>query len=428
MRRSKLLLPLILALLLSIVASACFASKAEELLKKAQVATRKAQSAQSTADRDENYKKAIDNYNRVIKDYKNSFEAVQARFALARIYETAKGDHKNLRGAYDAYNSLVSEFKPAGRLDEKKLDKFTPREITKLKGLIDDAEQAKENAAQKLDKLNSQKFLYRVMDFFVSLTGRIPAFSYWFAVILITLIVKLTITPLTKLQFKAMKEMQKVAPLIKEIQAKHRGDQKLIGEKTMALYKEHNINPFASCLPILIQLPILWLLYYMIRSYEFQFANGTFLWIGSALSNAYGFTVPFFSHSGKVWVTAANLAQPDLILVLLYVVSMYISTKMSAVDPTQAEQQKMMAIVMPVMFAFIFAGFPSAFLLYWLVFNVIQTVQQYLILHGGQEEAVVAGAPPPTEPEPEAEEQPEDKPEDNPEGEPRRPRRRRRRR
>lgn len=79
--------------------------------------------------------------------------------------------------------------------------------------------------------------------------------------------------------------MQKIAPLIKELQVKYKGDQKVIGEKTMELYKEHKINPFASCWPLLIQMPILFGLFYTIKYYEYQFALGKFLWIGSSLSD-----------------------------------------------------------------------------------------------------------------------------------------------
>ncbi len=262
-----------------------------------------------------------------------------------------------------------------------------------------------ERRKPKLNRLNSKDFKYQIIDFFVGITGRVPGFSYWFAIILITFIVKLILTPLTHAQFKSMKEMQKVAPLIKEIQAKHKGDQKTIGEKTMALYKEHNINPFASCLPLIVQMPILIGLFYAMKSYEFQFVKGTFLWIGSGLSHATSFPVPF-SIGQLVWFTARNLAEPDLIMLVLYLISMYLSTKLSAVDPTQADQQKMMAVVMPVMFAFVLAGFPSAFLLYWLVFNILQTGQQYYILKGGRAEAVVV-PPPAAEPEPQ---EPEDTP------------------
>jgi membrane protein insertase Oxa1/YidC/SpoIIIJ len=141
-------------------------------------------------------------------------------------------------------------------------------------------------------------------------------------------------------------------------------------------------------------------LFYMINAYKFQFEKGTFFWIGSALSNLHGWVVPI-GPGGKVWFTAGNLAEADLILVVLYLISMYVSTKMSAVDPTQAEQQKMMAIVMPLMFAFIFAGYPSAFLLYWLVLNILQTAQQYMIMHAPEPPAAGTGAsgtPVPTEP------------------------------
>ncbi|NLN78830.1 MAG: membrane protein insertase YidC [Armatimonadetes bacterium] len=295
-----------------------------------------------------------------------------------------------------------------------------PNEVEYVQGLVAKARDKKVEVAGKLDVENSQSKLlgvlnlYKVMDFLVNLTGKKSGFSYWFAIIIVTIIVKLAITPLTKAQFKAMKEMQKISPLVKEIQEKHKGDQQTIGQKTMDLYKQHNINPFASCLPLLVQMPILMLLYYMIRTYEFQFANGTFLWIGSSLKHMYDFTVPM-SAGGTVWVTAGNLSEPDLILVVLYVISMFISTKLSNVDPTQAEQQKMMAIVMPIMFAFIFAGFPSAFLLYWLVFNILQTAQQYMILHTHNEPLPATGpTQPPAQPE-------------KPSAAPPRPRRRRRR-
>jgi YidC/Oxa1 family membrane protein insertase len=288
--------------------------------------------------------------------------------------------------------SLVSTYdKPASSYET--LEKS---EVAQIQRTVADAKVLKDKLAEQLNEISSHTIQYKILDFFVKLTGAKGAFSYWFAIVMITVIVKIVITPLTKAQFKAMKEMQKIAPLIKEIQEKYKGDQKTIGEKTMALYKEHSINPFASCLPLLVQMPILMGLYYTIRSYEFQFAKGTFLWIGSGISHLFSFHVP--PSGAQVWLTARNMSEPDLILVLLYVVSMYISTKLSAVDPSQADQQKMMAIVMPVMFAFLFASFPSAFLLYWLVFNILQTAQQYLILRGpGSDagQAVVAEPPSP---------------------------------
>ena len=369
------------------LASASFASKADELLAKADKLVVEAQTAKHSTDRDENYNDAIKIYTGIAKDYTHTPEAATAIYRHALILDVAEGKLHNPYQAHKMLNEFVAAYdKPASAypLLEK-------NEIREIGATVADAKELVNKLAIELDKENQKKIQYKIMDFFVKLTGAHSSFSYWFAIILVTVLVKLLITPLTKKQFKAMKEMQTVAPLIKELQEKYKGDQKTIGEKTMDIYKEHKINPFASCLPILVQFPIMLGLYSMIRSYEFQFAKGTFLWIGSGFSHIFSILVPF--ANATVWVTAKNLSEPDLILVVLYLISMYVSTKMSAVDPSQAEQQKMMAVMMPVMFAFIFAGFPSAFLLYWLVFNILQTVQQYLIMRGGPTVAVAGGAP-----------------------------------
>jgi YidC/Oxa1 family membrane protein insertase len=377
------------ALLIVVLVAGCAApakvDDADRNIKKARDLIARAARPESSAGREKDYKEAIKYLSDVANSsYKEKPQAAVALFELGEIYETAPGKLHNLRQAHAEYTTLINRFdKTKTELNGRG---YLANEIDQVFGIVSKAKEKKVAVAQKLDVENSkQKLLgvlnlYKIMDFLVNLTGKKPGFSYWFAIILVTLVVKTAITPLTKAQFKAMKEMQKIAPLVKEIQEKHKGDQQTIGSKTMELYKQHKINPFASCLPLLVQMPILMLLYYMIRTYEFQFANGTFLWIGSSLQHMYDLNVPM-GAGGTVWVTAGNLSEPDLVLVVLYVISMFISTKLSNVDPTQAEQQKMMAIVMPIMFAFIFAGFPSAFLLYWLVFNILQTAQQYMILH-----------------------------------------------
>jgi len=383
-------------LLIAVAAGACLASKADELLADADKELAKAKVARNTADRNEYYKQAVKTYNEVAGQsrYAGTPQAARAMFQVAVIQSTAKGKSGNLYGSYETLKRLINTFdKPERELSAD----LVATDVREVQRIVVEAKQLKEAVSVKLDKENSGKLQYKVMEFLVNLTGKSPGFSYWFAIILLTIIVKVIITPLTHAQFKAMKEMQKISPLIKKIQEEHRGDQKTIGEKTMDLYREHHINPFASCLPLLIQMPILMLLYYTIRSYEFQFAKGGFLWIGSGLSHNAHFAVPF-QQGSLVWFTAANLAEPDLILVVLYVISMFVSTKLSAVDPSQADQQKIMSIMMPVMFAFIFAGFPAAFLLYWLVFNILQTVQQYFILKPAQAvEVLPAQSEPPTD-------------------------------
>ena len=210
--------------------------------------------------------------------------------------------------------------------------------------------------------------LYHVIDFFVALTGR-QTWSYWLAILLVSILVKLALTPLSNKQYRSMKEMQKLQPYIQELQAKHKNDKELMGRKTMELYKEHGINPMAGCTPLLFQLPIMYTLYYTIRLYQYQFSHGTFLWIGSGLSHL------FPQYLG------INLGQPDIPILLMYAGSMYVTQKMTVtptMDPQQAETQKMMAIMTPFMTTYFFLQYhlPSAFVLYYLIFNILSTAQQ----------------------------------------------------
>ncbi len=224
----------------------------------------------------------------------------------------------------------------------------------------------------ELDRQNKTTFpgsiLYGIMDFMVHLCGGPGfAYSYALAIFLISILVKLLMTPLSNKQYASMKEQQKLQPIIKEIQAKYKNDREAQGRKVMEVYKEHGVNPAAGCLPLLVQLPFLYLLYYMIRLYQYQFAHGQFLWIGSALAHQ------FPAYLG------INLGQPDIPILLLYAFSMYVTQKMMiSPDPQQAEQQKTMAIMTPFMTTYFFLQYhlPSAFVLYYLVFNILSTAQQ----------------------------------------------------
>ncbi len=211
--------------------------------------------------------------------------------------------------------------------------------------------------------------LYRVMDFLVALTGR-QSWSYFVAILLVSVLVKLALTPLSNKQYGSMKEMQKLQPYITELQAKHKNDKELLGRKMMELYKEHGINPAAGCITMLPTIPIMYLLYFMIRLYQYQFSHGTFLWISS---NPLSHMFPS--------ILALNLGQPDWPLLLLYAGSMYVTQKMTitpSMDPQQAETQKMMTIMTPFMTTYFFYQYhlPSAFVLYYLIFNILSTAQQ----------------------------------------------------
>ncbi len=282
------------------------------------------------------------------KAYKNTEAGAEARLHAGEIYEIKLKDYAN---ADKTYVALTHDFDPKKSAAAAEAQRRIPL--------------VREEATAK----HRNEIGFKAIDWLVALTGRNPAYSYALALLIITLVFKGITTPLSHKQYQSMKEMQKLQPLIKQLQEKYKDNQQELGKKMMDLYKEHGVNPLSGCLPLLIQMPILIGLYkYVILPYQFEFAKGDFLWIGSTLAHRFP------------GIVAPNLAVPDIPLVIIYTISMIISQKLSIVDPSQAEQQKIMMWTMPIVFAFIFWSFPSAFMLYWLFFNVISTAQQYYIL------------------------------------------------
>jgi YidC/Oxa1 family membrane protein insertase len=201
----------------------------------------------------------------------------------------------------------------------------------------------------------------------------------WSLVILAALI-RLVFWPLNTAQFKAFLAMQKIAPLIKRVQERYKEDRQKQQQETMALYKEHRVNPFAGCLPMLVQYPVIISVYYVVMNHKALFANQTWLWIGSAVTHP-GASPKLFG----VPILAASLAHADLVLILLYALSMYLSVRyvsMPATDPQQAQTQRMMAVISPIMLGFLGwkYNWPSAMVLYWFAYNVFTMGQQFYLL------------------------------------------------
>jgi YidC/Oxa1 family membrane protein insertase len=201
--------------------------------------------------------------------------------------------------------------------------------------------------------------------------------SYGWALIALALVVRIVLWPLSDMQFRSMAEMQKVQPLVKQLQAKYKNDPQAQNAAMMALYKEHKVNPLAGCVPMLIQFPILIGLYWAIQGQIDSFKGEHWLWIGSSLTT-------WLEHTGHGGWLATSLAVPDVALLALYVVSMYFTVRYGSPpsqDPQQAQTQKIMAILSPAMIAFF--GFKyrwaSALYIYWLATNVFTVAQQYLM-------------------------------------------------
>ena len=179
---------------------------------------------------------------------------------------------------------------------------------------------------------------------------KIAGGSWVLAIVIVTILLRLLMWPLMHQQYKSMAEMQKIQPLMKKIQEKYKDNKEKQQEETMKLYQEHKINPLAGCLPLLLQMPVLFLIYRVIVGYEFG--------------------------QGFLWVPDLALPDPLYILPVIYIVVLLASTWLSAAGNRDALRQ---GILMNLVFAFLLFSFPAGVTLYWVLSTVISVGQQWLI-------------------------------------------------
>jgi YidC/Oxa1 family membrane protein insertase len=178
--------------------------------------------------------------------------------------------------------------------------------------------------------------------------------SYGLAIIILTVIIKTLLYPLTKKQFESLKGMQEIAPKLKKLQEKHKDNPQLLQQKMLQLYQDAGVNPFAGCLPMLIQMPILMAMYYTFFSFDYGGSAPSFLW------------VPNLSETDPIYV-----------LPLLAAGTTFLMQKLSTVEVNQ--QAKIMMVFFPLFMGFISINLPAGLVLYWTTQNVVQIIQQHLI-------------------------------------------------
>ena len=176
--------------------------------------------------------------------------------------------------------------------------------------------------------------------------------SWGWAIIILTVMVRLVLWPVTHRQFRSAQAMTQLQPKIKELQRKYKNDKRKLQEETMKLYQEYRVNPFASCLPLLIQMPIFICLYYAIR-----------------------FTPEI--RTSSFWIIP-SLGKPYLPLFAFYIITQLISTELM-LQPNTEPQQKWLMRAMPVVFIFILFRFPAGLMVYWVTTNLWTIMQQSII-------------------------------------------------
>lgn len=219
--------------------------------------------------------------------------------------------------------------------------------------------------------------------------------AWGLSIVLLTVCVRLALFPLFVKQIKSQRRMQQIAPLVKELQKKHKGDRETLNVEMMKLYKEHNANPISGCLPLLVQLPIFFALFSVIK----EFGPGQKPKFGldandlreGGLAQVFGAPIAanFRSSVEQITTLQGNVTTVRIVAIVM-IVAMGASTfwtqrqmmaRAGAVtDPQQVMVQKVLLYVLPLSFAVSGVIFPIGVLLYWLTTNLWSMGQQHFVI------------------------------------------------
>jgi len=194
--------------------------------------------------------------------------------------------------------------------------------------------------------------------------------NYGYVLILFSFAVKLLVYPLTKKSYQSTAAMQQLQPEIAALKEKHSSNPQKLNQATMKLYKEKGVNPLGGCLPMLLQMPLLFALFQVFRTTIELRAEPFIWWIKDLSAPDAVFTLPF-----SIPIYGSHVA----ILPILMVVSMFIQQRMMSGGAAQQPQQKTMQYFMTGFFFLMFNSFPSGLNLYYTLFNVLTIAQQKLI-------------------------------------------------
>lgn len=264
------------------------------------------------------------------------------------------------QGAVETYN-MALKMPMKGTAEERgQVTVFLgPLDFDLLKGYHRDLEQVMSLGAAWVIRPIAEYVMMPLFDFLHVL---IP--NYGVVIIVFSIIIKVVLHPLTRTSMRSMKRMQALTPLMNEIREKYKDDPQKMNQQVMNLYKEYGVNPAAGCLPLLLQMPILFALYAVFRS-VIALRQAEFVWWIRDLSipdtiAKLPFSIPLFNIT-----ELSGLA-------LAMGVTMFVQQKMTVTDP----RQKTMVWLMPIMMTLLFNSLPSGLNLYYFVFNLLSIGQQ----------------------------------------------------
>ena len=230
-------------------------------------------------------------------------------------------------------------------------------------------------------------FFYQpILNLVIFLYNMVPGHDLGIAIILLTIIIKVLLLPLSRQSIKSQKSLQDLQPKVDELKKKYANNKEELGRAMMNLYKEHKVNPFSSCLPLLIQLPFLFAVFKVFRT---GFENGT-------LDLVYSF-IDKPEVVNTISIIGVDLGENNYIIAFLAGAAQFWQAKMmmakkAPVKSPGAKDENMMAMMnkqmvymMPLLTIWIASTFPSGLALYWLTTTVLTGVQQLFIFKKDKE-------------------------------------------
>jgi YidC/Oxa1 family membrane protein insertase len=212
-----------------------------------------------------------------------------------------------------------------------------------------------------------------VLKFFHNSVG-VP---WGWSIILLTIVIRALLVPLTVKQFHSMQRLQRLQPELKAIQNKYKEDKQRQQQELMKFYKENQVNPLGSCLPLVAQLPVFISLFYMLRSslrHDICPAK-------NPLHAAH--TVPCGPHGGASFLFVNDLTNKAVGATLIVLIVLYVGTQLASSlmmsSPTMDKRQRQLMLFMPLFFVVFIISFPAGVIVYWITTNTWTILQQYVV-------------------------------------------------
>jgi YidC/Oxa1 family membrane protein insertase len=248
------------------------------------------------------------------------------------------------------------------------------------------------------------QFLVDIADSVLTFFHDSAGLSWGGAIIALTVTVRALLIPLTYKQLKGMRALQALQPQIKEIQAKYKNDRQRMQQEMMRFYQENKVNPFASCIPLIAQLPVFITLFYVLQHDLREDICGQTAKTCSEFAVQQGHAAGFFGESFLIIPDLTAKAEGGVLITLLiiYVVTQLISGMVMALSADKS--QRTMMFLLPLIFVPFVISFPAGLILYWITTNVWTIGQQFTIQkmipppHKVTPEEAAAAKPPPKPP------------------------------